>query len=638
MTRTYLNKVILIGVWGIAMAMTLTSCADDHFDIPEDSGEGNVATQSIWEVISSDASLSNFAKIAEKTPVYKDEKHPIANYTFKDVLSGDQVLTVFVPNNEAFTATDLADYEALLKTRPYDVFLSLVGNHLACGRYVASGLNPQGKAERLIFLNNKKGIFDREKKTIKDVAINRPNISATNGIVHVLGQKIPFAYNLYEYIRANKGYEHLNAWLSAHDTLFFNSNASAIAGTDKTTGEPIYVDSVYTRFNSLYYFSYQPNSVEWTVPHKGVAANLEQEDSIYAMAIPNDAAWEEAVATMKPWYNYADIYFDAYQENNALMDVAAGNRPTLEVKDTVQEAAISMDIVSPLVFNVRMQKRIKGVQEDFWTVESFLSHKMTKLFNTRSDTFTIDKDETEDVRDLIFEGKQPITVSNGLLYPLDHWNFRKTYKAFNIEIKANAFSIYQPGRYNLSEAEQKDGMHDYNATFESKSVDNGSELARKYGQVSKSSYLRFRRDSGQPKATFKLRGSEEDQDVLSNIEYEVGIVMVPDFYYNEVDPEEDPKVIKKNSLKATITYLSESKKEKTWSTKKAFTYEGEKVDTIWMDETITFPYSYRNITKAYPIFQIQSQAIPSAMERQGYQTTFSVDRIILRPKQEQSAQ
>jgi hypothetical protein len=259
---------------------------------------------------------------------------------------------------------------------------------------------------------------------------------------------------------------------------------------------------------------------------------------------------------------------------------------------------------------------------------------MTKLFNTRSDTFTIDKDETEDVRDLIFEGKQPITVSNGLLYPLDHWNFRKTYKAFNIEIKANAFSIYQPGRYNLSEAEQKDGKHTYNATFESKSVDNGSELARKYGQVSKSSYLRFRRDSGQPKATFKLRGSEEDQDVLSNIEYEVGIVMVPDFYYNEVDPEEDPEVIKKNSLKATITYLGGSRKEKTWSTKKAFTYEGEKVDTIWMDETITFPYSYRNITKAYPIFQIQSQAIPSAMERQGYQTTFSVDRIILRPKQE----
>ena len=102
--------------------------------------------------------------------------------------------------------------------------------------------------------------------------------------------------------------------------------------------------------------------------------------------------------------------------------------------------------------------------------------------------------------------------------------------------------------------------------------------------------------------------------------------MVPDFYYNEVDPEDNPDVIKKNSLKATITYLSESKKEKTWSTKKAFTYEGEKVDTI--------SYSYRNITKAYPIFQIQSQAIPSAMERQGYQTTFSVDQIILRPKQE----
>ena len=103
--------------------------------------------------------------------------------------------------------------------------------------------------------------------------------------------------------------------------------------------------------------------------------------------------------------------------------------------------------------------------------------------------------------------------------------------------------------------------------------------------------------------------------MLSNIEYEVGIVMVPDFYYNEVDPEDNPDVIKKNSLKATITYLGESKKDKTWSTKKAFTYEGEKVDTIWMDETITFPYSYRNISKAYPIFQIQSQAITTTLAR-----------------------
>ena len=419
MIRTNLTKVILLGVWGLVMSAAFISCADDHFDIPEGDGADGIATESLWSLLSSNPELSNFASIVEKTPAFKDEKHKIEGYTFKDILNGNQVLTLFAPDNTAFTKADVEEYEELLLVSPYDAFLRLIGNHLARNRYVASGMNPQGKAERLIFLNNKKGTFDREAKTIKDIPLTKSNLSATNGVMHIVSAQIPFAYNIYEYIRANKGYTHLNDWINRHDTLYFNSNLSAVAGTDPETGEPIYVDSVYTRFNSLYYYSYQPNAIEWAMPHKGLNANIEQEDSTWAMVLPTDAAWEEAAEQMRPWYNYADNYFDMSKLDDLPKDNSTAKaNMLLEVTNDLQEDAIAMDIVSPLAFNIRMQRRTPE-QPDFWTVESFLKYKISKLFNTRVDTFLIDKEGTEDVRKLLFEDKAPVYVSNGLVYSVE---------------------------------------------------------------------------------------------------------------------------------------------------------------------------------------------------------------------------
>ena len=146
-----------------------------------------------------------------------------------------------------------------------------------------------------------------------------------------------------------------------------------------------------------------------------------------------------------------------------------------------------------------------------------------------------------------------------------------------------------------------------------------------------------------PQVNFKLRGNEEDAQVLSNLPYQVGIVLVPDFYRNNIDPELDPEAIKKNRLTVTITYLEEDKKEKTtaklkWTdpetqkTTAYVDYQGAKVDTLWLDDIITFPNSYRNLPKAYPTIKIASQRITQSLTKQGYQPRFNLDRIILRPK------
>lgn len=637
MIQGKITRCIQAGILGVAMFALLPSCSDDHFIVQDGGGEGENATLTLWQQIKADPELSNFANIAEKTPAFKDEKHPIKNYTFKDVLNSNQTLTVFAPTNSAFTSDEVHYYDSLVQVRPYDVFLRLVGNHIARNRYAATGTNPNGKPEKVIMVNNKKATFDREAKLFKEIPILKANIPATNGVLHKIGQQSTFAYNVYEFIRANDHtYRKVNDWLEQHDTLYFNSDLSAIAGSNPETGEPIFVDSVYSRYNSLYAHSYSPRSVEWVMPHKGVNANLEAEDSIWAVVLPTDAAWNEAYQKMEKYYTYANTYFDKSKESAFFKDNATAKKALpLTVTDSLKEISFAMDIVSPLAFNVRMQKRIPE-QTDFWTIETFEQYQMKKLFDTRTDTFTIDERGTLDVKPLIFDGKAPITVSNGVVFPVDHWNYDKTFGYKDVDIKMSPNAIFQNVRYNLSTQEQRERT--YNADYEVTSFNSEtSALANDsaLGRITKNSFMTFSRSTSVPTAEITLRGNDADQQVLSNLPYDIYIVMVPDFYRVDPDsimsymPGETP--FKKNKLQVEINYLSEDLKE-TKTPAMKFDYEGEKVDTILVGE-ITFPYSYRNLSKCYPTMIIKSQTINAAARREGYQTTFSIDKVILRAKE-----
>lgn len=625
----------------MAMFALLPSCTDDHFIVQEGGGEGENATLTLWEQINKDPDLSNFAKIVEKTPAFKDELHPIKNYTFKDVLSSNQTLTVFAPTNDAFTASEVHYYDSLVQVRPYDVFLRLVGNHITRNRYSATGVNPSDKPEKLVMVNNKKATFDRVGKLFKDIPLLKANIPATNGVLHKIGQQAPFAYNVYEYIRANDFmYRHVNDWLEQHDTLYFNASLSAEAGSNPETGEPVYVDSVYSRYNSLYDRSYSPRSVEWVMPHKGVNANLEAEDSIWAVVLPSDAAWDEAYQKMEKYYTYANTYFDKSKEDALVKDNNTAKKAMLlTVTDSLKDIAFAMDMVSPMAFNIRTQKRIPE-QPTFWTIETFLQYQIKKLANTRTDTFTIDQEATQDVKPLLFDGKDPVTVSNGILYPVDHWNYIKTFGYKDVEVKATPNSIFQNVRYNLNTQEQKERT--YNADYQVTSFNSETSALVKdslLGKISKNTFMTFSRTSNAPTAEFILKGNDgNDQQVLSNLPYDIYIVMVPDFYRVNPDsimpmtPGEDP--VKKNKLQVQINYLSEDLKEtQTPAADMKFDYDGEKVDTIYVG-TFTFPYSYRNLPKSYPTIIVKSQTINSTLRSQGYQYPFSIDRIILRAKED----
>ena len=206
-----------------------------------------------------------------------------------------------------------------------------------------------------------------------------------------------------------------------------------------------------------------------------------------------------------------------------------------------------------------------------------------------------------------------------------------------MEVKASRANIFQGARYNLTAQEQKERT--YNSHFEVTSFNSeASALANDsaLGRVSKNTFMTFYKDTGTPSVEFILRDDEQDRQIRSNIPYDIYIVMVPDFYRADPDsivayvPGETP--FKKNKLQVQINRLTEDGKEqKTGASDMRFDYNGEKVDTIYVG-TITFPYSYRNIPKSYPTITIQSQTINSSLQKEGYQRTFSIDRIILRAR------
>ena len=660
----------------MALMVAIPACTDEHFDV-QDGNTGDPlsnATLTLWQQLESKPELSKFASIVAKTPVFKDETHPIAGYTFKDVLNSNQVLTVFAPTNEAFTDAEMLEYENLLQTRPYDVYLRLVGNHIATYNYVASGTG----VEDIIMINNKKATFDRVNHKLKDLTLTSFNIPATNGTLHTLAAQSPFAYNIYEYLRKHRDeYPELNKWLAAHDTIRFNASASAEAGANPETGEPIYVDSVYYRENSLYYGSYYRTGEDWEMLHKGLNANMESEDSLWAFILPSDAAWLAMKAKMDPWYKYAPQYLDMTQLNNTLnttSETEAKKTNIRQIPDTIWKDAIAMDLVSPLSFNIRRQPRTSA-HPGVWSVEEFKNATMAKMFNNRSDTFTVAErvkttEASEDIKALLFGTGTPVEVSNGLIYPVDSWNFYDTYGAQDVEVKVNYNSIYQPGRYNLSTSDQKNTKeYTYAGQYERKAFNNATrKLSQKHGRVSENYFYYICKDDGESQSsiTLILKDWERDHQIMSNIDYEIGLVLVPNFYrfdsdtyydqvygtYNpdnlpieEYDP--DGSILKQyfrtDSIQVDFSWMDLNGKEQK-TTKKAdrffCCYNGENVDTVWVHhdkETtngiINFPASYKNLRYAYPTITITALKNNDTRKR-NHISYFGIDRVILRAKKD----
>lgn len=613
-----------------ALILATPSCTDtwdEHYN-----DLGTAAGQNLWEQIQSKPELSIFAEIASKAKYYKDDVHPMNDYTFADLLQSGQVMTVWAPENSAFTAEEKAKWLEMAETDGYNLQKQLLTNHISMWRHPIS----IAKKDTLNMTNGKEMVFDMTTTpaTMYDVELAQHNIAASNGTLHTVKGILPFHFNFYEYLKFSGENPLFSQYVIDKDTTYF-FEGSSIEGLPDENGNPTYVDSVYVTSNLMFSSSANVSTSTSDKRHmsqKGFAASLNWESGKYIMAIPTDAAWTNTYEKIKSLYTYAESYID--REKSGAKETVM--RPS-ENPDSLTDLSVKMDIATPIVFDLDRQGKIGGEEGAPWTMEQFIASKGTEaeyFLNTRGDTLrSIENkwDKTE-----LFPG-EPVEMSNGYAYISDTWNLPKEYYFPDVEIKPYSYM------FNL-----------YSETFKgsvsSETFTNSlyPEIVAKYGKVSKDQFMIMKPDgSTKPEGNLILRGNYDlaynrNAKVMSG-KYDIYMVLVPYWYKEILDKGNDSLYLDsayvdsvanicKNKLKLQVIYDNGTKNGGKGKSIKV-DWDARKVDTVLVIPDMEFPYSYQNLEHSYPIMSIVSDASNSDVKK-GYIRELCIDRVILKSKED----
>lgn len=261
-----MKKKKYIGIAMLAAGMfAATSCSDfsDYNEVPVDnSGAGS---QTLWENISQNSQLSDFAALVKRTG-------------FDSYLNTPRSLTVWAPVNGSF---DRSVYDGMSDE---DVLTQFVKGHVAEYGHLATGKIE----ERVRMLNDKSFNFLGEGSyTFDGISVSQPNVPSTNGVMHVINGAARFLPNLYEYLKVGEDINLIRDYFMRYETTELDTKAS-VKGP-MVNGIQTYVDSVMVTSNSLI---------------SQLNARLTNEDSTYTFILPSDKAYQEMYDRIKPYYNF----------------------------------------------------------------------------------------------------------------------------------------------------------------------------------------------------------------------------------------------------------------------------------------------------------------------------------------------
>ena len=266
------------------------SCKDDYNDHYDRSGD--LPDENLYELMKSHPELSSFVKLVE-----------IGSY--QDTLSTSQTYTIWAPDNDALADIDLGTI-SVTQAR------LIVGNHIA--RFNNPTSTPDGKTIRMD--NKKIYTYSSNGTMFSGVQIEGKNMRAKNGLLHTLKGQIPYHYNLYEYIKATPETSKFKDFISLFDEEIFDPDASSTY-IDPETNQLMY-DSVMIFYNRLF-----------DDPVRGLGY-IHEEDSIYTMLMPSDAAWDAAYTRISP-------SFVVYNANS-------------HIADSIKNVQTSLAIVNDLIY------------------------------------------------------------------------------------------------------------------------------------------------------------------------------------------------------------------------------------------------------------------------------------------------
>lgn len=598
--KSIYQNTVKAGLLGAAVLLGFTACTDDHFDIQPSTVSGS---NTIWQNVEANADLDSVAMILRRCKVMKSQTDKSAKQTYAELLATSQQLTAWLPKNGTFNAKqylDELDSAAVLRAKDemagtraeYDVANRFARNHIARFNY-ESNMGEQ----RIALMNSKIVNYNAGEGTFNGVKLDaaNANILSSNGMLHVLDGESQFAYNIFERLQVDSRFAKIYGDIDKYNVYTFSSSSST-QGSMNHNGSMEYVDSVWTRTNSLM------TDARLTY--------LTDEDSLYVSVIPTDAAYEAARQKLQGLFKYAKSYNYAWDESKRDWT----NKGTNALKfntDSLTTYNVTDRILSASSFSVGYNSEGPVTTSN---PQAFLNHVLTAdSLNTNVGLVIYNKDKGN--VNPIFDGQtadDAIKASNGYIFAVDNYNYDPSY-SFIQKININGRNTAQVTG-STSEQAQYVTLDNENQNAEVNVDALGVDNFYYYFPVSGNSQLNI---------DFKLNR------VIST-KYKISIVLLPNrVNINNIRTEDDGTIIEENPV--FDVQIRDDKGSVIGKAVKNVSVDQNKVEKKVLWEAFEFPYAYYGLPSGYESFPVLRISMSYAQQRKGKCKALSIAKVILEP-------
>lgn len=598
--KSIYQNTVKAGLLGAAVLLGFTACTDDHFDIQPSTVSGS---NTIWQNVEANADLDSVAMILRRCKVMKSQTDKSAKQTYAELLATSQQLTAWLPKNGTFNAKqylDELDSAAVLRAKDemagtraeYDVANRFARNHIARFNY-ESNMGEQ----RIALMNSKIVNYNAGEGTFNGVKLDaaNANILSSNGMLHVLDGESQFAYNIFERLQVDSRFAKIYGDIDKYNVYTFSSSSST-QGSMNHNGSMEYVDSVWTRTNSLM-------TGAWL-------DKLTDEDSLYVSVIPTDAAYEAARQKIHGLFKYAKNYNYAWDASKRDWT----NKGTNALKfntDSLTTYNVTSGILSASSFSVGYNSEGPVTTSN---PQAFLNHVLTAdSLNSSADLVIYNKDKGN--VNPIFDGQtadDAIKASNGYIFAVDNYNYDPSY-SFIQKMNINGHNTSQVTG-STSEQAQYVTLNNENQNAEVNVDALGVDNFYYYFPVSGNSQLNI---------DFKLN------NVLST-KYKISIVLLPNrVNINNIRAEEDGTIIEERPV--FDVQIRDDKGSVIGKAVKNVSVDQDKVEKKVLWEAFEFPYAYFGLPSGYESFPVLRVSMSYAQQRKGKCKALSIAKVILEP-------
>lgn len=598
--KSIYQNTVKAGLLGAAVLLGFTACTDDHFDIQPSTVSGS---NTIWQNVEANADLDSVAMILRRCKVMKSQTDKSAKQTYAELLATSQQLTAWLPKNGTFNAKqylDELDSAAVLRAKDemagtraeYDVANRFARNHIARFNY-ESNMGEQ----RIALMNSKIVNYNAGEGTFNGVKLDaaNANILSSNGMLHVLDGESQFAYNIFERLQVDSRFAKIYGDIDKYNVYTFSSSSST-QGSINHNGSMEYVDSVWTRTNSLM------TDARLTY--------LTDEDSLYVSVIPTDAAYEAARQKIHGLFKYAKNYNYAWDASKRDWT----NKGTNALKfntDSLTTYNVTSRILSASSFSVGYNSEGPVTTSN---PQAFLNHVLTAdSLNSNARLVIYNKDKGN--VNPIFDGQtadDAIKASNGYIFAVDNYNYDPSY-SFIQKMNINGHNTSQVTG-STSEQAQYVTLNNENQNAEVNVDALGVDNFYYYFPVSGNSQLNI---------DFKLN------NVLST-KYKISIVLLPNrVNINNIRAEEDGTIIEEKPV--FDVQIRDDKGSVIGKAVKNVSVDQDKVEKKVLWEAFEFPYAYFGLPSGYESFPVLRVSMSYAQQRKGKCKALSIAKVILEP-------